>query len=98
VAVTALRQANNGLNNAVQLLQEEPELLQLASEERAGEELLAEPSDEMLATVVSLGYDPEMARAALRRAGTVEGAVEELVEGGGVIQVCEEAGFITVLL
>merc|ERR1712025_1191637 len=34
VAAAALRQANNSLNTAVQLLQEEPDLISLAAEER----------------------------------------------------------------
>jgi len=84
VAATALRQANNSLNAAVQLLQEEPELIQLAAEERRNQ-LDGEPSDEMIASVVSLGYEPDMARTALKNEGSVEGAVEALVEGGGVV-------------
>merc|ERR1711874_446601 len=86
VAATALRQANNSLNTAVQLLQEEPELIQLAVEERS--RLVSgceEPSDEMLASVISLGYEPHMAKLALKNEGSVESAVEALMEGGGVV-------------
>merc|ERR1712226_295066 len=44
-----------------------------------------EPSDALIASVVSLGYEPDMARAALKNEGSVEGAVEALVEGSGVV-------------
>merc|ERR1712243_172814 len=89
VAATALSQADNSLNKAVQLLQEEPDVVAIAAEERLRAEKdasLAEPSDEMVASVISLGYEPDMARLALRNEGSVEGAVEKLVEGGGVVQ------------
>jgi len=85
VAATALRQANNGLNAAVQLLQEEPELIQLATEERYNQ-VNDEPSDEMIASVVSLGYEPDMARIALKNEGFVEGAVEALIKGCGMVK------------
>ena len=85
VAAAALRQANNSLNTAVQLLQEEPDLISLAAEERdkiAG----GEPSDEMVASVVAMGFEADMARVALKNEGSVEGAVEKLMEGGGVVE------------
>jgi len=88
VAAAALSQADNSLNKAVQLLQEEPDLVAIAAEERMSKarlESLAEPSEEMVAQVVSLGYDPEMARIALKNEGSVEGAVDRLVEGGGTV-------------
>ena len=86
VAAAALRQANNSLNTAVQMLQEEPDLIALAAQER--DELTAsdlEPSDEMIASVVAMGFLPEMAVIALKNEGSIEGAVEKLTEGGGVV-------------
>ena len=63
VAATALRQANNSLNTAVQMLQEEPELIALAAEERdkaeRGEE---EVSEELVKSIVAMGFLPDMAR------------------------------------
>ena len=87
VAAAALRQANNSLNMAVQLLQEEPDLITLAAEEMNGH---CDPTDEMVASVVSMGFEADMARAALRKEGTVERAVEELMENGGIIQPVED--------
>merc|ERR1719242_2808184 len=63
VAATALRQANNSIGQAVQLLQEQPDLIQLAAEERSGEgggEDEMQVNDEDLASLLSLGYDEEM--------------------------------------
>ena len=63
VAATALRQANNSLNTAVQMLQEEPELIALASEEREkGEQGEEEVSAELVQSVVAMGFLPDMAR------------------------------------
>ena len=86
VAGAALRQANNSLNKAVQLLQEEPDLVTLAAQQHnSGKHSLARPSDEMIASVVAMGFEPDMAKVALRNAGSVEGAVEALMNGGGVV-------------
>ena len=60
VAATALRQANNSLNTAVQMLQEEPELIALAAQERENGE--QEVSEELVQSVVAMGFIPEMAR------------------------------------
>ena len=83
MAATALRQANNSLNSAVQMLQEEPDLIALAAQER--EVMDTEPSDEMIANVVAMGFLPEMAAIALKNEGSIEGAVDKLTEGGGVV-------------
>ena len=88
VAATALRQSNNSLNTAVQMLQEEPDLIALAAEERnddSSSSSLEEPSDEMVASVVAMGFTADMARAALQNEGSVEGAVDQLMAGGGVV-------------
>merc|ERR1719315_788069 len=83
VASTALKQANNSLNMAVQLLQEEPDLIQLAAEEKKKKKIKV--TDEMVANVVAMGFEPDMARIALRREGGVKEAVEALMDGEGVI-------------
>merc|ERR1719245_2554713 len=71
VAATALRQANNSLNTAVQMLQEEPDLIAMAAQERVVMD--TEPSDEMIASVVAMGFIPEMAAIALKNEGSIEG-------------------------
>merc|ERR1712029_495175 len=86
VAATALRQANNSLNTAVQMLQEEPELIALAAQEKSEEVESQQPTDEMIASVVAMGFVPEMAIVALKNEGSIEAAVEKLMEGGGVVQ------------
>jgi len=90
VAATALRQANNSLGQAVQLLQEQPDLIQLAAEERrtggGDEDDNMQVSDEDLASLLSLGYTEEMARRALRNEGNVEAAAEALVAGAGHVE------------
>lgn len=85
VAAAALRQANNSLNTAVQLLQEEPDLISLAAEEREGI-TGEEPTDEMVASVVAMGFEADMAKVALKNEGSVEGAVEKLMESGGIVE------------
>ena len=91
VAATALRQANNSLNSAVQMLQEEPDLIHLAARERDDLGEGDEPSDEMIASVVAMGFIPDMARIALKNEGSIEGAVEKLTEGGGVVVPVQES-------
>merc|ERR1719400_606834 len=90
VAATALRQANNSLGQAVQLLQEQPDLIQLAAEERRTSEVDEDDnmqvSDEDLASLLSLGYTEEMARRALRNEGNVEAAADALVAGAGQVK------------
>ncbi|XP_023329738.1 NEDD8 ultimate buster 1 isoform X2 [Eurytemora carolleeae] len=78
VSAAALRQSNNSLNLAVQLLQEEPELIHLAAKED-------KVNDEDLARLVSLGYSPEMASIALDNEGGVEEAAEALMAGEGIV-------------
>ena len=80
VAAAALRQSNNSLNTAVQMLQEEPDLIALAAEER-NDSLVV--SDEMVASVVAMGFTADRARAALEDEGSVEAAVDQLMTGGG---------------
>ena len=65
-------------------LQEQPDLIQLAAETR--EDDRGEPREEELVAVISLGYQPDMARIALRNEGSVEAAVEALMAGMGTVQ------------
>merc|ERR1711892_810703 len=88
VAAAALRQANNSLGTAVQLLQEEPDLIALAADER-DTGVGVEPTDEMVVSVVAMGFEADMAKVALTNEGSVEGAVEKLMEGGGVVEPVE---------
>jgi len=81
VAATALRQANNSLNMAVQLLQEEPELIHLAAKNT---------NDADIATLVSLGYTPEMSAIALENEGSVERAAEALLNNHGIVTAKED--------
>lgn len=91
VAATALRQANNSLNLAVQMLQEEPDLIQLAAEDRPDKKKKKmEVTDEMVATVSAMGFEPDMAKRALQQEGDVEAAVQKLMASGGIIMDMEE--------
>lgn len=72
------------------MLQEEPELINLAAQERDEQEIGEEPSDEMIASVVAMGFIPEMARVALMNEGSIEGAVDKLTEGGGIVTLVED--------
>ena len=40
---------------------------------------------EMVASVVAMGFTADMARVALQNEGSVEGAVDQLMTGGGVV-------------
>jgi len=91
VARTALKQANNSLNLAVQLLQEEPDLIQMATEEQPNKKKKnVEVTDEMVAAVVAVGFESDMAKLALEMEGSVAKAVEALMASGGVIKQAED--------
>merc|ERR1711874_486587 len=91
VARTALKQSNNSLNLAVQLLQEGPDLIQMAAEEQPNKKKKnVEVTDEMVAKVVAVGFETDMAKLALKREGGVEEAVEALMASGGVIKQAED--------
>ena len=60
---TLLGMSNNSFNTAVQMLQEEPELIALAAQEREkGENGEEEVSEELVQSVVAMGFLPDMAR------------------------------------
>ncbi|CAH1788889.1 unnamed protein product [Owenia fusiformis] len=78
----ALKQSNNNLDLALQVLEEHPEYLSLPD---PPVEKIAIP-DEMIAQVVSMGFDPQVARTALERFGlNVTSALDELIKYGGVL-------------
>ncbi|GFG28527.1 hypothetical protein Cfor_03640 [Coptotermes formosanus] len=80
-ARVALQQSNNNVSLSVQLIQEQPDLLNVACTSKF------KVKKEMLQQVVAIGFDPRMAKLALQRhQGNVEKAVEELVICGGVIE------------
>uniref|UniRef100_S4RRC1 Negative regulator of ubiquitin-like proteins 1 n=1 Tax=Petromyzon marinus TaxID=7757 RepID=S4RRC1_PETMA len=83
-AAEALRQADNDVHHALQILEDHPELLAL-SDNDADEESV-EVTEELLLQVMALGFDYEMAERALRSArGNLQRAVDTLVTSGGVL-------------
>ncbi|XP_061432319.1 LOW QUALITY PROTEIN: NEDD8 ultimate buster 1 [Lethenteron reissneri] len=83
-AAEALRQADNDVHRALQILEDHPELLAL-SDNDADEESV-DVTEELLLQVMALGFDYEMAERALRSArGNLQRAVDALVTSGGVL-------------
>lgn len=80
-AAEALRQANNDLNLALEVLQQHPEFLDLPDPEPRKDVRI---TDAMIAQVTSMGFELEMAHRALQKHnGDVPKAIEELVNTGG---------------
>lgn len=76
----ALQQSNNNVSHSVQLIQEQPSLLNVGSTSEF------KVKKEVLQQVVAIGFDPHMAKIALQRhQGDVEKAVDELVMCDGII-------------
>ncbi|XP_078702483.1 NEDD8 ultimate buster 1-like isoform X2 [Branchiostoma floridae x Branchiostoma belcheri] len=81
-AVAALQQTNNNIQQAIQVLQDQPELLTLPDPDPTPVSI----TDEMLAQLVSLGFDPEMSRRALQSCqGVAQRAIDMLLQSGGVL-------------
>ncbi|CAH1248996.1 NUB1 [Branchiostoma lanceolatum] len=81
-AVAALQQTNNNIQQAIQVLQDQPELLTLPDPNPGPVSI----TDEMLAQLVSLGFDPEMSRRALQSCqGMAQRAIDMLLQSGGVL-------------
>ncbi|XP_062518917.1 NEDD8 ultimate buster 1-like isoform X1 [Corticium candelabrum] len=77
-AAEALKQANNDINLALQVLQDNPHLLDLPDVQDAEFQV----SDELLAEVTFMGFDPSTAMAALRHhRGNVQRCVDDLLAG-----------------
>jgi len=91
IASAALRQANNSLNLAVQFLQEDPDLIQVAVQESEAMDD-EDVSEEDLVKLISLGYSPEMAKIALKNEDSVEEAAESLLTNNGKLTLLEETG------
>lgn len=84
----ALRQANNDVSQALEVLEKHPEFLSLPDPEQKEVTI----TDEMLAQVFSLGFDPEMAMKALKNcAGSIQKAIDELIRNGGIISTSSES-------
>jgi len=78
----SLRQTNNDLNKALQIIQEQPHLLSLPDPEKQKPHI----SDEMIAQVVAMGFDTNAAIVALQKfTGNLEQVIEELIKVNGVI-------------
>ncbi|OWF42022.1 NEDD8 ultimate buster 1-like [Mizuhopecten yessoensis] len=80
----ALRQSNNDLSLALEVLQNHPELLDLPDPVTMDSSVSI--TDDMLAQVISMGYESDMARNALQKHhGNIESAIEDLIKSGGVV-------------
>lgn len=78
----ALRQANNDVSMALEVLGNHPELLSLPDPVQKPPQI----TDDMIAQLVSMGFDPEMVKKALVKLnGNIQQASEELLQNGGVI-------------
>uniref|UniRef100_A0A0B7AFM1 UBA domain-containing protein n=1 Tax=Arion vulgaris TaxID=1028688 RepID=A0A0B7AFM1_9EUPU len=81
-AAEALRQANNDISAAIEILNTKPELLSLPDPENKTVEI----TDEMIIQVTGLGFDTEVARQALRQfRGNIQRAVDNLLKHGGLL-------------
>lgn len=81
-AAAALKQTNNDLNQALEVLQLHPELLNLPDPEKKSVDI----TDDMIAQVVAMGFDTIMASRALQLVkGDVQKAIEELIQKGGIL-------------
>ncbi|XP_038047872.1 NEDD8 ultimate buster 1-like isoform X2 [Patiria miniata] len=82
--LAALKQTNNDLHNSLQVMQEQPDLLALG--DSIDEPWQGDVTNEMIAQVSELGFDPEVARLALYRyRGDIRKTVDVLIARGGVL-------------
>ncbi|XP_064598397.1 NEDD8 ultimate buster 1-like [Liolophura sinensis] len=82
----ALRQANNNLSSALEVLQNHPELLSLPDPDLDLSQVII--TDDMLSQVTSMGFDLDVSRQALQWfGGSVQQAIDELLRTGGVLLV-----------
>ncbi|KAK3782479.1 hypothetical protein RRG08_008336 [Elysia crispata] len=81
-AAEALRQADNSINLAIEIINTRPELLSLPDPESKKIDI----SDDMIQQVVSLGFEVEFARRALEFSrGSIQRAVDQLLRTGGIL-------------
>ncbi|XP_059173066.1 NEDD8 ultimate buster 1-like isoform X2 [Physella acuta] len=79
-AAEALRQANNDINQAIEILNTKPELFHLPDPEKMKFEI----TEDMVTQLCSLGFDLEVAKSALHKyKGNISQAVEELLRHNG---------------
>ncbi|XP_075235105.1 NEDD8 ultimate buster 1-like isoform X5 [Lycorma delicatula] len=89
MAIEALRHTNNAVNDAINLIHQQPELLQATLSGNIDSPFFKE----LINQVSSLGYDPQMALLALKKHnGNIEKAVEELVTNNGIINSMNSVG------
>lgn len=84
MATQALKQANNDVNNALQALQDHPELLDIPDIRSSFSESAI--SDEQVAQVLSMGFPVESSKEALKRChGDVQQAINMLLTCEGIL-------------
>ncbi|CAH0663618.1 unnamed protein product [Spodoptera exigua] len=89
IAVTALRNSNNHVAEAVRLIQEQPELLESDRSSDDASTISSDdsnivPDNKLVAELEAMGYEREAARAALRHSRNhISGAVDRLLAGTG---------------
>ncbi|GFR78199.1 NEDD8 ultimate buster 1-like [Elysia marginata] len=87
-AAEALRQADNSISLAIEVLNSRPELLALPDPESKKIDI----TDDMIQQVVSLGFEVEFARRALEISrGSIQRAVDQLLRSGGVLPALSSA-------
>ncbi|XP_046850929.1 NEDD8 ultimate buster 1-like [Xenia sp. Carnegie-2017] len=79
-ASEALRQTNNDMDTAIQILIERPELLERAVSERRPS---LEISDELIAQVTSMGFNVDISRSVLKHYGDINKTIGRLLETSG---------------
>ncbi|GLV37083.1 uncharacterized protein CBL_02086 [Carabus blaptoides fortunei] len=81
----ALQQSNNNVSIAVQIIQDNPDLLQVTGSNSC--ESLTHLITDMIPQLEAAGFDFRMAKLALKKhKGDVMAAVEELIATGGIIE------------
>jgi len=81
--LASLRQTDNNMVQAINMIETEPELLINSVEDQKEESHVTTPiTDEMVAQVTALGFNPQLVMSALRSSkGSIERAVQMLVSG-----------------
>lgn len=86
MATQALKQANNDINNALQALQDNPDLLDIPGKRSRSSFSESDLSDEQVAQVLSMGFPVESSKEALKRClGDVQQAINMLLSTEGVL-------------
>lgn len=88
IAASALRQANNDVNKALQVLQDHPEMLDLPDDRSSSNPAFSVDriSDEHIAQAMSMGFAADTFKEALTRChGDIDKAINMLVSNEGVL-------------